>query len=143
MSTSLASVAWLATCAPSEPESGPGEDPAIQTAYHDFRVVTVVDGLVRPFSMAFTPEGDLLVTERPGRLRIVRDGVLLPEPVEGLPDIRALGRGAKSMNGYEQAGLRDVALHPDFASNGLLYLSYTKPGADSLGNIAIARGRTP
>lgn len=113
----------------------------VQTAYHDFQIVEVANGLVNPFSMVFTPEGDLLVTERPGRLRIVRDGLLLPDSVEGLPDILALGRGAMSMNGLEQAGLRDVALHPDFAANRLLYLSYVKPGADSLGALTVARGR--
>ncbi len=137
----LGGVLMLTACTPATPSSRVDQKPAIQTAEHDFQVVQVADGLVRPFAMAFTPEGDLLVTERPGRLRIVRDGALLPEPVEGLPEIRALGRGAKSMAGYEQAGLRDVMLHPDFASNRLLYLSYTKPGPDSLGNIAIARGR--
>lgn len=126
-----------AACAP-EPMT---DAPVFQSAHHDFRVVTVAEGLVRPFAMAFTPEGDLLVTERPGRLRIIRDGVLLPDSVGGLPDLIALGRGARSMNGYEQAGLRDVALHPDFDGNRLLYLSYTTPGADSLGPIAIARGR--
>ncbi len=133
---------WLLTaCAPSS-EAPPAADQAIvQTALHDFRIEEVADGLVRPFAMAFTPEGDLLVTERPGRLRIVRDGRLLPDPVEGLPEIRALGRGARSMDGLEQAGLRDVILHPDFASNRLLYLSYTKPGPDSLGSTAIVRGR--
>ncbi len=113
----------------------------IQTAYHDFTIEMVVAGLVHPFAMAFTPERDLLVTERPGRLRIVRQGKLLPQPVAGLPDVLALGRGAMSMDGREQAGMRDVILHPDFASNRLLYLSYTKPGADGLGNIAVARGR--
>ena len=101
----------------------------------------MAEGLVRPFAMAFTPEGDLLVTERPGRLRIVRDGVLLPDSVEGLPPIRALGRGARSMSGFEQAGLRDAIIHPEFETNRLLYLSYVKPGPDSLGTIAIARGR--
>jgi aldose sugar dehydrogenase len=120
-------------------ESHMGE--VIQSALHDFRVVEVADGLVSPFSMAFTPEGDLLVTERPGRLRIIRDGVLLPDSIEGLPEILALGRGAMSMNGLEQAGLRDVVLHPDFESNRLLYLSYVKPGADSLGTLAVVRGR--
>ena len=131
----------LAACAPS-PEAPSTADPAIvQTALHDFRVEEVADGLVRPFAMAFTPDGDLLVTERPGRLRIIRNGELLPDSVDGLPEIRALGRGARSMDGFEQAGLRDVVLHPDFATNRLLYLSYTRPGPDSLGNIAIARGR--
>ena len=129
----------FAACAAGDPEGAAGD--IIQTAHHDFRVEEVADGLVRPFSMVFTPEGDLLVTERPGRLRIIRDGALLPDSVEGLPPIRALGRGARSMSGFEQAGLRDAILHPDFATNRLLYLSYVKPGPDSLGTIAIARGR--
>lgn len=135
--------AVLALAAASRAASGqPAKsDSVIQTAYHDFAVETVVEGLVHPFAMTFTPEGDLLVTERPGRLRIVRHGVLLPEPVAGLPDILALGRGAKSQDGREQAGMRDVVLHPRFASNRLLYISYTKPGAEGLGNLAVARGR--
>ena len=116
-------------------------EPYLQSKFHDFRVVEIADGLINPHSMVFTPEGDLLVTERPGRMRIIRDDVLLPDSVEGLPDIIALGRGARAMNGLEQAGLRDVRLHPDFEENRLLYLSYVKPGADSLGNLAVARGR--
>ena len=138
---SLAVVLGLGACATSGPDPVRDPSPPIQSAYHDFSLVTVVEGLVHPFSMAFTPRGDLLVTERPGRLRIVRDGVLLPEPVPGLPDVLALGRGAMAMDGREQAGLRDVALHPDFATNHLLYLSYTKPGLDSLGTLAVVRGR--
>jgi glucose/arabinose dehydrogenase len=113
----------------------------VQTALHDFRVVEVADGLVNPHAIAFTPEGDVLVTERPGRLRIIRDGALLPAPVEGLPEILALGRGAMPMNGLEQAGLRDVRLHPGFHENRLLYLSFVKPGAGGLGTLAVARGR--
>lgn len=128
--------------------SGAGEsgvdsvDPdVVRTALHDFRVEEVATGLINPFAMAFTPDGDLLVTERPGRLRIVRGGNLLPDSVEGLPPIIALGRGARAMNGLEQAGIRDVMLHPDFARNRLLYVSYVKPGADSLGSLAVSRGR--
>ena len=113
----------------------------IRTALHDFSIDTVTLGLVHPFSMVFTSEGDLLVTERPGRLRIVRDGSLVNDPVEGLPKILAIGQGAMPQDGREQAGMRDVMLHPDFTTNRLLYLSYTKPGADSLGNIAVIRGR--
>jgi len=135
----------LAACgAPPESQSAAEasvDEAVVQTAFHDFRVVEVVNGLVNPSKLTFTPEGDLLVTERPGRLRIVRDGVLLPEPVQGLPDVLALGQGAMSMNGLEQAGMRDVVLHPDFETNRLLYLSYTKPGADSLGSLAVVRGR--
>ena len=113
----------------------------IRTAFHDFSVDTVTGGLVHPFSMVFTPEGDLLVTERPGRLRIIRDDVLIDDPVAGLPEILAIGQGAMPQDGREQAGMRDLILHPDFAENRLLYLSYTKPGPDSLGNIAVVRGR--
>ena len=113
----------------------------IRTAFHDFSVDTVTGGLVHPFSMVFTPEGDLLVTERPGRLRIIRDDVLIDDPIAGLPEILAIGQGAMPQDGREQAGVRDLILHPDFAENRLLYLSYTKPGADSLGNIAVVRGR--
>ena len=74
----------------------------------------------------------MLVTERAGRLRIVRDGKLLPDPVPGVPAVRALGQG----------GLLEVRLHPDFASNRLIYLSFAKPNEDaSLATTAIARGR--
>ena len=104
----------------------------VNSALHGFRVVTVVDGLVNPWSMAWLPNGDLLVTERPGRLRIVRDGKLLPDPVPGVPPVRAVGQG----------GLQDVVVHPDFAANGLVYLSFAKPNADgSQGTTAIVRGR--
>ncbi|CAN5755579.1 PQQ-dependent sugar dehydrogenase [soil metagenome] len=99
---------------------------------HDYRVVTVVDGLVHPWSMAFLPGGDMLVTERPGRLRLVRNGVLQPEPIAGVPAVRARGQG----------GLLEVMLHPDFAQNRLVYLTYSKPSADdSQATTAVSRGR--
>src|SRR3984957_19727480 len=85
---------------------------------HQIRL-TVTKGLVHPFSMAFLPDGAILVTERPGRLRLVRDGVLDPAPVKGLPEIRARGLG----------GLMDLALHPRFAENKLIYFTYDKPAA--------------
>ncbi len=66
----------VAGCAPGDSDPAGDYDGIVRTALHDFRVEEVADGLVRPFAMAFTPEGDLLVTERPGRLRIIRDGVL-------------------------------------------------------------------
>lgn len=113
----------------------------IHTAHHDFTVETFVDALVHPFSMAFTPDGDMLVTERPGRLRIVRKGVLLTEPVKGLPEILFLGNGALSQDGREQAGIRDVVLHPAFTTNRMLYVSYVKPGEKGFGTLAVSRGR--
>ena len=87
-----------------------------RSALHDYRVVTYVEGLVQPWSIAFLPGGDALITERPGRLRIVRNGKLLPAPVEGLPAVVFEGQG----------GLLEVAAHPDFAANRLLYITYSK-----------------
>ncbi|HEX6047952.1 MAG TPA: PQQ-dependent sugar dehydrogenase [Gemmatimonadaceae bacterium] len=106
--------------------------PVHRSAYHDYRVVTVVDSLENPWSMAFLPNGDMLVTERPGRLRIVRNGKLLPQPVAGVPAVRQGGQG----------GLLDVVLHPSFATNRLVYLSYAKASADTMeGTTAVARAR--
>jgi len=108
-----------------------GQAPVLRSAYHDYRVVTVVDGLVHPWSIAFLPGGDMLVTERPGRLRIVRNGTLLPAPVPGVPAVFARGQG----------GLLDVVPHPNFSSNHLIYLSYSKPYPDSGATTAVVRGR--
>ncbi|MCH8121798.1 MAG: PQQ-dependent sugar dehydrogenase [Bacteroidetes bacterium] len=94
-----------------------------RSTLYDFTVVTVTGGLEHPWSMAFLPDGDILVTERPGRLRIIRDGVLMENPVAGVPEVHAQGQG----------GLLDVVLHPNFSSNRLLYLSYSKPLEDEDG----------
>jgi len=102
-----------------------------KSANHDYRVVTVVDALVQPWSIAFLPNGDWLVTERPGRLRIVRNGQLLPQAVEGTPKVFT----------STQAGLLEVALHPDFATNRFLYLTYSKPGVGDESTTALVRGR--
>ena len=109
-----------------------GQSPVYRSALHDYHLVTVADGLERPWSMAFLPGGDMLVTERPGRLRIIRNGTLLFEPVPGVPEVLAEGQG----------GLLSVVPHPDFASNRLLYLSYSKPiGDGSSATTAVVRGR--
>lgn len=110
-----------------------GAQPQLQrTALHDYRVVTVADGFVVPWSIAFLPDGDILVTEREGRLRIVRGGELLSDPVPGMPTVVARGQG----------GLMDVVPHPDFASNRMIYISYSKPGEDlgRMGTTAVIRG---
>ncbi len=101
-----------------------------RSAYHDFRVVTVAEGLDVPWSVAWLPDGDMLVTERPGRLRVVRDGTLLPDPVPGVPEVLARGQG----------GLFEVLPHPDFATNRLLYLSYARPKGEG-STTAVVRGR--
>jgi aldose sugar dehydrogenase len=83
-----------------------------------FELVTVVSGLEHPWGMAFLPDASILVTERPGRVRIVRQGQLDPEPLDGVPPVYASGQG----------GLLDVALDPEFDSNRLIYLSYAAEG---------------
>jgi aldose sugar dehydrogenase len=103
-----------------------------RSALHDYRVVTVADGLVQPWSIAFLPDGDALITERPGRLRVLRRGKLLPEAVEGVPAVFHSSQG----------GLLEVMPHPDFASNRVIYLTFSKPGAtDSKATTALVRGR--
>jgi glucose/arabinose dehydrogenase len=109
---------------------GSAQSQVIESQEHNFRLVTVAKDIEHPWSMAFLPNGDMLVTERPGRLRIVRAGKLLPLHVEGVPEVRAI----------DQGGLLEVALHPDFASNRLIYLSYSKPDG-SRGTTALLRAR--
>lgn len=101
-----------------------------ESQHGPIRVVEVARGLEHPWGMAFLPDDRILVTERPGRLRIVeKDGALSP-PVEGVPDVYASGQG----------GLLDVALDPDFAENRLVYLSYAD-GGRSAASTAVARGK--
>src|SRR5262245_31223641 len=95
-------------------------------------VLFVTKGLNQPWSMAFLPDGGILVTERPGRLRMVRNGRLDPNPIAGLPEVRANGL----------AGLMDLALHPHFSENKLIYFTYHKPATTgNAGVITLARGR--
>ena len=98
---------------------------------HRIRVSVVTKGLSHPWSLAFLPDGSLLVTERPGRLRVIRNGVLDPAPIAGVPRVRTDGNG----------GLMDVALHPRFAENQMVYLTYTKPVENGKGTPSLARGR--
>src|SRR5688572_26664156 len=121
------------------PPNGTGQMPAFagqtdapeRKANVAFDVVTVVEGLVNPWGMAFLPGGKMLVTERPGRLRVVGGDGKLSEPVAGLPAVDARGQG----------GLLDVALDPSFASNGLIYWSYAEPQEGGVNNTAVARGK--
>ena len=108
----------------------PADAQVQRSVLHDFQLVPVADGLVTPWSMAWLPNGDMLITERPGRLRIVRDGELLPDPVAGIPEVHARGQG----------GLLDVQPHPDFANNHLLYLTYSKPLTDDQSTTALILG---
>jgi glucose/arabinose dehydrogenase len=98
---------------------------------HRIRVTVMTKALSHPWSLAFLPDGNMLVTERPGRLRIIRDGKLDAQPIGGVPKVFAV----------QLAGLMDVALHPKFAENKLVYLTYNKPGENKTVATALARGR--
>ena len=104
----------------------------------DIRVVLITKELAFPFSLTFLPDGTMLVTERAGRLRVIRNGVLDPVPVAGGP--ASFSAGESGLPGAIH-GYMDVALHPQFAQNGLIYLSYTKPLGENRTTVAIARGR--
>jgi len=116
--------------------SAPAQGPAQRSPTPGFtadvvRAETVARGLEHPWGLAFLPDGRMLVTERPGRVRIVSaDGTLSP-PLGGVPAVHARGQG----------GLLDVALDPRFGENRLVYLSYSEPGQGSTAGTAVARGR--
>jgi aldose sugar dehydrogenase len=128
----LAAVAWA------QPQTFPlGAGPWTYTTYEKktkIRVSVVTKGLSHPWSLAFLPNGDVLITERPGRLRLMHNGVLAPEPIGGI-------------SGLSIDQLFDVALHPDFARNGFVYLTYIKKGKAPDGKngywatTALARGK--
>jgi glucose/arabinose dehydrogenase len=119
----LALVLAHAACAADEPLT-------TGTQFGKVRVVTVAQGLEHPWGMAFLPDGRALVTERPGRLRIVGSDGRLGVPLEGVPAVLATGQG----------GLLDVQLDPEFAKNQVVYLSYAEP-RDGGSGTAVARGK--
>jgi len=95
-----------------------------------FRVVPL-RGLEYPYALAFLPDGSMLITERAGRLRIVRDGKLDPRPIAGIPEV---------VN-TRQRGMNDIALHPRFAENHWIYFTYYRPAAGSMANAKATLGR--
>ncbi|HKH71210.1 MAG TPA: PQQ-dependent sugar dehydrogenase [Vicinamibacterales bacterium] len=122
------------------PPNAPDQKPAIagqnrapeQKTNVAFNVVTVTEGLVNPWGLTWLPDGRMLVTERPGRLRIVTgDGKTMSEPVAGLPMVDSRGQG----------GLFDVTLDPAFQKNQLIYWSYAEPREGGANNTAVARGK--
>ena len=122
-----AGVGW-----PSPPlGEGPFLVESLRPEHRNLRVVVVARGLEQPWSIAFLPGGDLLVTERPGRLRLIKNGVLQANPVAGIPAVRSGGL----------QGLMDVVLHPRFAENRFVYLSYHRPAGEDAGETMLARGR--
>src|SRR5262245_9185219 len=138
---SVLALAVMAQQAPVETRSpnAPNQKPAFagqtrvpeQKSNVSFEVVTVAEGLVNPWAIEFLPDGKLLVTERPGRLRIVTPAGQLSSPVTGMPPMDARGQG----------GLLDVALDPAYATNHLIYWSYSEPRDGGMNNTAVARGK--
>ena len=98
---------------------------------HKVRLSVVAKGLVNPWSMAWLPDGNILVTERPGRLRIIRNGVLDPTPISGVPMVKA----------QRLSGLMDVILHPKYAENHFIFLTYNKGREDGMMATVLARAK--
>lgn len=104
----------------------------IKTQKHTIAYEVITDGLEYPWGMVFLPDGRILVTEKPGRLRLIQsDGRLLDQPVQGLPDMRSYGQG----------GLLDVALHPQFTANRWVYFSYAETDVEGNTGTTVARGK--
>ena len=122
---------------------GPGAGPVISSPRQDLleevvELEAVVEGLDHPWGMAWLPGGDILITERPGRLRIVRSGRLDPSPIPGLA--RVSEARAQQLFASRQGGLLDVALHPQFADNRWVYVSYAH-GSQESNRTRVARAR--
>ena len=115
--------------------SKPTENQVVRSREHSFRLKTVVQGLATPWSVAWLPDGRMLVTELPGGLRVVERGTLNPAPVGGTPQVRFKGQG----------GLMEVALHPGYRTNGWIYLAYSNAKTNletrDGGMTVIVRGR--
>lgn len=135
----LAAPAFAQTPVDPRPANNPEQKPAFagqtdapeQKLNVAFDVVTVVEGLQNPWSVAFLPGGKMLITERPGRLRVLSTDGKLSAPVTGLPEVAARGQG----------GLLDVALDPAFAKNSVIYWSFSEPKPNNENNTAVARGK--
>jgi aldose sugar dehydrogenase len=108
----------------------PGDARVIQTQYETVRLVKVTEDLEHPWSVAFLPDGQLLVTERPGRLLLLSADGSERRAIRGVPAVLAQNQG----------GLLDIVLHPEFDDNRLVYLTYSR-GEDGQSATALARGR--
>ncbi len=112
--------------------AAPAANVVVASQKHAFKIETVVEGMTAPWGLDFLPDGRMLITEKGGALRITdAKGMLAPEPVQGVPTVTAKGQG----------GLLDVAVHPDYASNGWIYLSYSDPGANDSAMTAVVRAK--
>ncbi len=112
--------------------SGISDPVEIQDDMGEVAYELVTDDIQNPWGMAFLPNGDILVTEKKGEIRIIRDGILLDEKIEDVPEVHKNGQG----------GLLDIELHPDYESNGWIYITYSsKEGSGSGSNTALMRAK--
>jgi glucose/arabinose dehydrogenase len=102
--------------AQAQEKAAPKEKAKGKAAPSRIKTTVIASGLNHPWSIAWLPNGDMLVTERPGRLRLIHDGVLDPEPISGVPPVHAV----------RLSGLMEVLPHPNFEQNRWIYLTYTK-----------------
>src|SRR5256884_6850071 len=107
-------IVFVTACSHAPPGRGAGEVERSPQSQTSFKVETVVENLQIPWSIVWAPDGRMIFTERPGRVRVYENGRLRPEPLFVVPDVEPKG----------ESGLMSIALHPQFASNHLLYLSY-------------------
>ncbi len=122
---------FVTQCQAQAPQAGSAQrSPTPKSIKGNVGAETVAKGLEHPWALAFLPDGRILVTERPGRLRVVEKDGRLSKPLGGVPEVAAMGQG----------GLLDVAIDPQFEENGFIYLSFAEPGAGGAGT-AVARGR--
>jgi glucose/arabinose dehydrogenase len=131
-SATFAAAVWLCSCGspPADSQAQAPRSPTPRPTEGVVRVETVARGLEHPWALEFLPDGRMLVSERPGRIRIVNPGGGISEPLAGVPEVQAGGQG----------GLLDLTLDPGFARNRLVYLSYAEPGEGGAGT-AVARAR--
>jgi glucose/arabinose dehydrogenase len=126
----ILSLAFLAAALPLAVSAQAQTVTTLETDAGPVTVEEIADGLNHPWSIVFLPDGRALVTERAGHMRILDTDGSLSQPLDGIPEVYARGQG----------GMLDLALHPDFASNSLVYLSYAEPGDDGA-STAVGRGR--
>lgn len=130
LAASLVAGLALADVPPPEPPAPPPTPGPVRAVETGYKVTEIAKGLDHPYSIAFLPDGSMLVTERKGQLRLIKDGQLVTAPITGVPPVHT----------GSQAGLFDVVLHPKFAENGLVYLTYAH-GTKAANMTRVARAR--
>ncbi|MBM4239738.1 MAG: PQQ-dependent sugar dehydrogenase, partial [Gammaproteobacteria bacterium] len=128
--STLAAVLCVALPVTAVPAKAQTQEALLKTERYTLKVETLASGLASPWSVALLPDGLILITEKPGNLRLLRDGKLMAAPVSGLPKVTVRGQG----------GLLDVVAHPGYRQNRLIFWSYAAGNESEVGT-EVARGR--